>query len=177
MACGAKTKRPELRRPFRRLYPRRHRSSRARHKGRRRGGPKVRIHLPAAARQSLSRSRFSNIENLGFSRRCARMAWRPGRQRRARLSISRQPAAISLSGHIFRHRSADNGSEAGPSNPAFAGLNGQQILNSDRAQPKPRTARCSYQARGRRECSRGFSAVRSRGCRPSRIAWVISGAR
>ena len=28
------------------------------------------------------------------------LAWRPGRQRRAGLSISRQPAAISLPGHI-----------------------------------------------------------------------------
>jgi hypothetical protein len=43
---------------------------------------------------------LSKVENPGFPRRCARLAWRLGRQRRAGLSISRQPAAISLSGHI-----------------------------------------------------------------------------
>jgi hypothetical protein len=40
---------------------------------------------------------LSKVENPGFPRGCARLAWRPGRQRRARCLISRQPAAISLS--------------------------------------------------------------------------------
>jgi hypothetical protein len=35
-----------------------------------------------------------------FSARVWALAWRPGQQRRARLSIARQPAAISLSAHI-----------------------------------------------------------------------------
>jgi len=44
-------------------------------------------------------------------------------------------------------------------------------------QAKPSTARCSSQASGRRECASSLSAVRSRGWRPSRMAWVMSGAR
>src|SRR5437762_9997345 len=49
------------------------------------------------------------MENLGLPRRCARMAWRPGRQRRARLSISRRTAG-NLCRAIFQYRSAADGS-------------------------------------------------------------------
>jgi hypothetical protein len=43
---------------------------------------------------------LSSVENPGFPRGCARLAWGLGSQRRAGLSIARQPAGISLSGHI-----------------------------------------------------------------------------
>jgi len=36
-------------------------------------------------------------------------------------------------------------------------------MNSDRAQAKPSTDRCSCQASGRRECASSLSAVKSRG--------------
>ena len=45
------------------------------------------------------------------------------------------------------------------------------------AQAKPSTVRCSCQVSGRRECASSLSAVRSRGWRPSRTAWMMSGAR
>jgi hypothetical protein len=44
-------------------------------------------------------------------------------------------------------------------------------------QAKPSTVRCSCQPSGRRECTSSLSAVRSRGWPPSRMAWVMSGAR
>ena len=50
------------------------------------------------------------------------------------------------------------------------GLSMGRSLNSDRAQAKPSRVHWSGQASGRRECSRSFSAVKSGGCRPSRIA-------
>jgi hypothetical protein len=46
-------------------------------------GPMVRIHLPPAASPSLSPELLSRVENPGFPRGCAPLAWRPGRQRRA----------------------------------------------------------------------------------------------
>jgi hypothetical protein len=81
---------------------------------------------------------------------------------------------------IFQYRSAaDVVGEVPRSQQSwvFSGLNVRGSLNSDRAQAKPSRVRWSCQASGRRECSRSFSDVKSRGCRPSRIAWVISGAR
>ena len=46
-------------------------------------GPMVRIPVPSS-RQSVSRPHpLSKVENPGFPRGCARLAWRPGRQRRA----------------------------------------------------------------------------------------------
>src|SRR6516162_1107163 len=45
------------------------------------------------------------------------------------------------------------------------------------AQVKPSAVRCSCQPSGRRECASSLSAVRSRGWRPLRMAWVMSGAR
>jgi hypothetical protein len=51
-------------------------------------------------RVSLSAASAFEVENPGLPRGCGRLAWRRGRQRRAGLSNSRQPAAISLSGHI-----------------------------------------------------------------------------
>jgi hypothetical protein len=59
----------------------------------------------------------------------------------------------------------------------YSALNVRGSLNSDWAQAKPSTIRWSCQTSGRRECSRSFSDVKSLGCRPSRIACVISGAR
>ena len=44
-------------------------------------------------------------------------------------------------------------------------------------QAKPSTLRCSCQVSDRRECASSLSAVRWRGWRPSRMAWVMSGAR
>jgi hypothetical protein len=43
---------------------------------------------------------LSSVENPGFPGGCARLTWGLGRQRRAGLSIARQPARLSLSGHI-----------------------------------------------------------------------------
>src|SRR5437868_14864600 len=65
-----------------------------------RAEPEVRIHLPPADSLSLSRSRLRKVENPGVPRGCARLAWRPGRQRRARYFDIAQPATISLVGHI-----------------------------------------------------------------------------
>src|ERR1700722_2794994 len=54
-----------------------------------------------SSRQSVSLPQpLSKVENPAFPRGSGQLAWRPGQQRRARLSIVRQPAAISLSGHI-----------------------------------------------------------------------------
>src|ERR1700694_4255732 len=48
-----------------------------------------------SSRESVSRPHpRSRVENPGFPRGCARLAWRRGRQRRAGLSNSRQTAAI-----------------------------------------------------------------------------------
>src|SRR5580693_1897044 len=51
-------------------------------------------------------------------------------------------------------------------------------LNSHRAQAKPSTIRLIVPGTWQNgKCSRSFSAAKSPGCRPSRIALVISGAR
>jgi hypothetical protein len=44
--------------------------------------------------------RVRKVENPAFPRGSGQLAWRPGQERRARLSIAGQPAAISLSAHI-----------------------------------------------------------------------------
>src|SRR3984893_15453917 len=55
----------------------------------------------SSSRQSVSLPQpLFKVENPAFPRGSGQLAWRPGQQRRARLSIARQPAAISLSAHI-----------------------------------------------------------------------------
>src|ERR1700751_5847626 len=54
-----------------------------------------------SSRQSVSLPQpLLKVENPAFPRGFGQLAWRPGQERRARLSIAGQPAAISLSALI-----------------------------------------------------------------------------
>src|SRR6516165_4470246 len=70
-----------------------------------------------------------------------------GQQRRVSRAAWRRQVGISLSGQIPVPRRRCGGG----------------LINSDRAQAKPSTDRCSCQASGRRECASSLSAVKSRG--------------
>ena len=61
--------------------------------------PEVRIHLPPADSLSLSRFCFRTLRTR-LSGRVWAAGLTTGQQRRARVSIARQPAAMSLPGHI-----------------------------------------------------------------------------
>jgi hypothetical protein len=116
----------------------------------------------------------------GFPRRFARMAWRPRR--------AETPGCFDIAptGECLWRAEFQYGSEAdvvgtvpgrsGRSQDLF-GLSIGKSLKFGSGLRKPSTVRWSGQASGRRECSRSFYAVKSGGCRPSRIASVISGAR
>ena len=135
-----------------------------------------------SASESVSR-RESVIcgQGAGLSRGCNSV--RSAESRRA--PPSRQPAAISLSGHIpvphFRRCGRDKllgwSREAGPQMRSgllwFRDACGSCEFGSGLS----KTKRSPLILPGRRERSSNFSAVRSRGWRPSSIAWVMSGAR
>jgi hypothetical protein len=59
-------------------------------------GPRVRIRLPPAESPSLVRVRLRTSRTPAFRAGVRGLAWRPGRQRRARVLISRQPTAIRM---------------------------------------------------------------------------------
>ena len=125
-----------------------------------------------SSRQSLSR----RISPSCIARPAVAAAWagparRHGRQRRAGL-VNITPIAGDIS--VERY--------SGTAVPArrFATCKRGRVSGVTRrgpAQAKPSTLRCSCQPSGRRECASSLSAVRSRGCRPSRMASVMSGAR
>ena len=71
--------------------------------------------------------------------------------------------------HGFRNEHED----VGPSRM----MKGRRVVPSASDQTNPSAVRCSSQSRGRRVSRRSLAAVRSGGCRPSRIALVMSGAR
>ena len=56
--------------------------------------------LPSSGQSVSLPHPLSRVENPGFPRGCARLAWRPDRRDARDVSISRQPATKSLSGHM-----------------------------------------------------------------------------
>ena len=110
------------------------------------GGLRVRIQFPPAESPRLARFSPPTTRSRLFARVWARQVPR-GQQRRVSRGAWRRPAGISLSGQIPVPRRRCGGG----------------LMNSDRAQVKPSTDRCSYQASGRRECASSLSAVKSRG--------------
>ena len=129
----------------------------------------VRIHFPPADSPSLAQTRPLPVEKPAVPRGCALAARSAETRRGCRDRANRR---YYLCRAIFQYRSAGDviGQRRAATWPEAA-------CCGSISQAKPSTVRCSCQASGRRECASSLSAVRSRGCRPSRMAWVISGAR
>ena len=142
----------------------------------------VRIHLPPAESLCLAGFRPPTPRSRAFSAGVQGGAGGAvGRDRRYSMTW-RRLAGISLPGHIPVPQCRRCGSQQCRHWPASeVGLpRGVAISVSfycAATQAKPSTVRCSCQPSGRRECASSLSAVRSRGWRPSRMAWVMSGER
>ena len=110
-------------------------------------GPMVRIRFPPAESPRLTGFCPPTARSRLFRAGVWVRQVQRGQQRRVSRGAWRRPAGMSLSGQIPVPRPRCGGG----------------LMNSDRAQAKPSTDRCSCQASGRRECASSLSAVKSRG--------------
>ena len=131
----------------------------------------VRIHFPPADSPSLTGSSAPRLKTPAFRAGVRAMGGRAVGRDWDRLATWRLLATMSLLGEI----PVPQPERCDPRRPQLLPP-GKAVVGSA-GQAKPSTIRCSCQASGRRECASSLAAVRSRGWCPSRMAWVMSGAR